>query len=447
MIVNVTLPAFSEDKSKEAEGHAVQGLTFMQGGDFASAEKELLEAIKLAPKMTDYRKAIGIVYEKWQKYDKAVEQYQAALKLKPDDKELNYNLGRVLQYGKNNPQKAKPYYAKYLKLDPKGSFAEEIYFYLGQIYCDEKNYEKASAQYKCAVELKGAKQGMAHYYLGLCYMKINKPEPAEKEMTEALKSFPTEATIYGTLGEIYMKKKDVQKAIDNYKKAADYDSNNYKYHKDLGLAYERKGDIDLALEEYKSAMLDNSSDSQVHYLAGCIYDKKSDYVNALEQFKKASELEPKNKIYADTCAKAEGKVPKTTPAPVETPVTPVPVTPAPVTATPSPGSTASVSLTIKILEPKGFSAGIYECNGSKVNITGIATAPAGSGIVEVLIDNVPAVLSVVDEQYLSEVPPGGNSLLFKGEALLTLGDNQVKISAMDKTRSRIETVFTIKRLQ
>ncbi|MEQ8223454.1 MAG: tetratricopeptide repeat protein, partial [Candidatus Eremiobacterota bacterium] len=206
-------------------------------------------------------------------------------------------------------------------------------------------------------------------------------------------------------------------------------------------------DLEQALEEYKSAILDNDSDSQVHYLAGCIYDKKNDYENALEQFKKASELEPKNKIYADTVVKAEAKVPKATPTPVETPVTPVPVTPVPVTATPSPGSTASVSLTIKILEPKGFSAGIYECSGSKVNITGIATAPSGSGIVEVLIDNQPAVLSVVDEQYSGEVPPGGNSLLFKGDALLTLGDNQVKITAMDKTRSRIETVFTIKRLQ
>ena len=445
MIVNITFPAFSEDKSKEAEGHAVQGLTFMQGGDFASAEKELLSAVKLAPKITDYRKALGIVYEKWNKYDKAVEQYQAALKLKPDDKELNYNLGRVLQYGKNTPEKAKPYYAKYLKLDPKGSFAEEVYFSLGKIYCDEKNYEKASAQYKGAVALKGANQGMAHYYLGLCYLKINKPDLAEKEMTEASKSFPAEATIYGTLGEIYMKKKDFQKAIDNYKKATDFDSNNYKYHKDLGVAYERKGDLEQALEEYKSAILDNDSDSQVHYLAGCIYDKKNDYENALEQFKKASELEPKNKIYADTLVKAEAKVPKATPTPVETPVTPVPVTPVPVT--PSPGTTASVSLTIKVLEPKGFSAGIYECNGSKVNITGIATAPAGSGIVEVLIDNQPAVLSVVDEQYSSEVPQGGNSLLFKGEALLTLGDNQVKITAMDKTRSRIETVFIIKRLQ
>jgi tetratricopeptide (TPR) repeat protein len=446
MIVNITLPAFSEDKNKEAEGHAVNGLTFLSGGDFASAEKELLEAVKLAPKMIDYRKALGIVYEKWTKYDKAVEQYQAALKLKPDDKELNYNLGRVLQYGKNNPEKAKPYYAKYLKLDPKGSLAEEIYFSLGKIYCDEKNYEKASAQYKCAVELKGANQAMAHYYLGLCYIKINKPDLAEKEMVESAKSFPTEATIYGTLGEIYMKKKDFQKAIENYKKAADYDKGNYKYHKDLGLVYEQKGDLDLALEEYKSAMLDNSSDSQVHYLAGAIYDKKSDYVNALEQFRKASELEPNNKIYSDTCAKAEGKVPKATPTQVETPVIPVSVTPAPVSATPSTGSAASVSLTIKILEPEGFLSG-YECKGPKVNIVGIATAPAGSGIVEVLIDNVSASLSTVEEQYLSEVPPGGNSLLFKGEALLTLGDNQVKISAMDKTRSRIETVFTIKRLQ
>lgn len=445
MIVNITLPAFSEDKNKEAEGHAIQGLTFMQGGDFASAEKELLSAIKLAPKITDYRKALGIVYEKWNKYDRAVEQYQAALKLKPDDKELNYNLGRVLQYGKNNPEKAKPYYVKYLKLDPKGSFAEEVYFSLGKIYCDEKNYEKASAQYKGAIALKGANQGMAHYYLGLCYIKISKPDLAEKEMTEALKSFPSEATIYGTLGEIYMKKKDFQKAIDNYKKATDYDSNNYKYHKDLGLAYERRGDLEQALEAYKSAILVNDADSQVHYFAGCIYDKKHDYENALEQFKKASELEPNNKIYADTVAKAEARIPKATPAPEETPATPVSETPVPVT--PSPVSDTAVTLTIKILEPKDLSSAIYEYNGSKVNITGIATAPAGSGIVEVLIDNQPAVLSVVDEQYSGEVPQGGKSLLFKGEALLTLGDNQVKITAMDKTRSRIETVFTIKRLQ
>jgi len=425
----------AEDKAKEAEKHAIAGLQAFQAGIFEDAEKELSLAVKLDPKKVDYRRVLGTIYVRLSKYDKAIEQYVSALKLKPDDVELNYNLGYIYDFHKSDPAKAKNYYSKCLKLDPKGQFAENTYLYLGKIYFTEKNYDKAIAQYKGAAALKDSNAGVALYNLGLCYIKTDKLDIAEKELLESAKLMPTQALIYAALGELYMKKKDYSKVIENYQKAILYDSSNISYHIELAQAYESKGDLDSALSEYNTAISQNSKDAKLHYLAGSIYNKKGDFLKASEELTLAVELEINNKLYKETLAKVQSKIPVATPTPVQLdpPVTPV--------------EGSSVSLSIKILEPPGFSQGSYQCNASKVRIVGIATAPSGSGIVEVLIDNVPARLSRVQENYSSEIPREGSSLQFEGEALLTLGDNHVKISAMDKTRTRIETIFIIKRLE
>jgi tetratricopeptide (TPR) repeat protein len=284
-------------------------------------------------------------------------------------------------------------------------------------------------------------------------LKLDKPEQAEKSYLEALKINPTWAVIYGSLGDLYYKKQNFDKAIENYKQAVNYESGNYLYHLSLGKSYDKKGNTEPAIQEYIAAVSAKPSDAESHYLLGSLYMAKQDYQKAYEEVKRASELEPKSKLYKETLASVQAKVPQVTPTPVIitsgtptpvmlTPGNPTPVILSPVNPTPTPGNSVSVNLSMKILEPKGTGP-IYEFNGPKVNIVGIATAPGG--IVEVLIDNVPASLSQVTSQYSSEIPQGGNSLLFQGDALLTIGDNQVKISAMDKTRTRIEMVITIRR--
>ena len=65
----------------------------LQSGDFEAAERDLIEARKLAPTNPAVLSNLGVVYSKTERYGKAVEAYQAALKSRPGDPRLLINLG------------------------------------------------------------------------------------------------------------------------------------------------------------------------------------------------------------------------------------------------------------------------------------------------------------------------------------------------------------------
>ena len=69
-------------------------------------------------------------------------------------------------------------YQKALKLNP--NFLE-VYMNLGAIYVDKKDYDQAIQQFKKVVEL-NYYNGKAHYNLGLVYLYQREKEKAEKEL-------------------------------------------------------------------------------------------------------------------------------------------------------------------------------------------------------------------------------------------------------------------------
>ncbi len=73
-----------------------QGREALMDGDFDSAQKELETAVRLNPNDPVYRSDLGLVCKQNQEFKCAIEQYQKALELKPDDATaatLHYNLG------------------------------------------------------------------------------------------------------------------------------------------------------------------------------------------------------------------------------------------------------------------------------------------------------------------------------------------------------------------
>jgi tetratricopeptide (TPR) repeat protein len=106
---------------------------------------------------------------------------------------------------------------------------------------------------------------LSNFYIGYIYLKKGKFEDA----VEYLKKFNAgdllvQARAYALTGDAYMELKDTENAISYYKKAADYNPNEFftpRYLMKLATAYEVNKDYEGAVKAY-STIVDNYSKAQ-----------------------------------------------------------------------------------------------------------------------------------------------------------------------------------------
>ncbi|MBI4679798.1 MAG: tetratricopeptide repeat protein [Nitrospirae bacterium] len=93
----------------------------------------------------------GLLFQEMGKYDRAIEEFRLAIE--------------------ND-------------LHPTVRITDNAYMNIGTIYMERKAYQDAIRAYSKAIE-GNSRNGLAHYYLGLVYLKDNQYEEAEKEAEEA----------------------------------------------------------------------------------------------------------------------------------------------------------------------------------------------------------------------------------------------------------------------
>ena len=116
-------------------------------------------------------------------------------------------------------------------------------------------------------------------FLGYLYYENEELEEAEKHLNESLNLNPMEPFVLFLLGNIYSRRGDVVKAIDNYEFAIFLDFDIYTAHIDFARKYEHMGRHKRALEEYRAAYdIDSRDDAlldKMEYL-----EKKAECKNA-----------------------------------------------------------------------------------------------------------------------------------------------------------------------
>ncbi|MBK8845190.1 MAG: tetratricopeptide repeat protein [Bacteroidetes bacterium] len=106
-----------------------------------------------------------------------------------------------------------------------------------------------------AAEYGSTKSGnLAHYYLGMCYMKKGQWQ----EAIDALMDYDAEddvtgALALGAIGDAYSELGNKDEALNYYKKATAWDNNSFTapyFLKKQGFAFESKGDFKSAVDVY-----------------------------------------------------------------------------------------------------------------------------------------------------------------------------------------------------
>jgi len=198
---------------------------------------------------------LGLNSQFLEKHLNAVEFYKKTiflaeiLRFKSDFIAGNYN-NRGNAYAKSNKhEKAIEDYNKAIELNPDDATA---YNNRGNTYAKSNKHEKAIEDYNKAIEL-NPDYATAYNNRGAAYAKSNKHEKAIEDYNKAIELNPDDATAYNNRGAAYAKSNKHEKAIEDYNKAIELNPDFSEIHANRGITYSKIGKYEESARDLKKA--------------------------------------------------------------------------------------------------------------------------------------------------------------------------------------------------
>jgi len=184
---------------------------------------------------------LGITYDRLERYQEAIEEFQKALKLDPDYLEVWNNLA-VTFYNMGKLEDALKLLQKAIKLYPDSA---EAHNNLGNLYAHAGKLDEAIKEFKEAIKINPG-FARARNNLGNIYAEQKKSEEAIKEFKEAIRLDPNNALAHSNLGNIYAELGRYKEAVIEFENALEVNPELTEAHHGLGLAYYELGNFNRA---------------------------------------------------------------------------------------------------------------------------------------------------------------------------------------------------------
>jgi lipoprotein NlpI len=177
-----------------------KGMAAGQKGNAKEAVEFLTKAVAASPNFTPALSDLGAQYLKLSQWDKAIETFQALIKLKPNDSTAHldlgialYNVGGAALADKKTDEAneklglAEAQFREAIKLNNSGPTA---HYYLGMTLVKTHKYDEAQTELELAVKNGGGNIALAHRFLGALYQRANRNKEAVDEFETYLKLDP-----------------------------------------------------------------------------------------------------------------------------------------------------------------------------------------------------------------------------------------------------------------
>jgi len=291
--------AEAESERKRADGLRIEG-KLEQAIDIYG------KALKLNPEERRTHSGLALAYIKLPKYDKALEVYRGAVQKNQEFFYIYDSLRVALEKVKVDNDKA-------ARVDSIiGTIAANEYNKLGKSSFDNKKSKLAKYYYEEALKL-NPQDPETHTELAITYIQLEKPVEAVKFYLKAIrldsanadkisaliqrqnKSSKISDKFYNILGDTLKDRGQLEKAIDEYKKA-EKSASYADILADSARAYRKRMKYDQAVTAFTNALKWVGSDStkaaRLHTSRGLTYwlDVKTD--SAKSDFRRAIELNP-----------------------------------------------------------------------------------------------------------------------------------------------------------
>jgi len=167
--------------------------------------------------------------------------------------------------------------------------------YIAEIDDDK---DEAIKNYNKAIELK-ADYARAYYYAGIIYVgkkDLDKAIDYFKKFLDLKPSYPNNVEACITLAFLNFFKYDYKTADEYFKKVIEYSPDKAEAYYDVGdIYYDRIKNMDKAMEYFKRAVELKPDFADAYSYLGTISREKEDYSKAIEYYEKAIQLKPNSK--------------------------------------------------------------------------------------------------------------------------------------------------------
>ena len=197
----------------------------------------------------DLLKTYGKFYLLNNDINKAIEKYEEALELCPNDSDLMTAIGS-LYLKQNDNDKALEYFNDAMKIDPKYS---NSLLGIASIYQYQGDFKNALLQYKIST-LSNPNSAQVWNNIGLIFFVNNKLIAAQTCLKKALYLNPFEWIISFNLGLIYLSTQQYSSAFIYMNTAANLNEKYYLIFMYLGVILSELDDIDNAISYYEKAL-------------------------------------------------------------------------------------------------------------------------------------------------------------------------------------------------
>ncbi len=229
----------------------------------------------------------GIVDDLVEDFESAEKNYQAALLLDSNARTIHITLAEdYLIMGQYDRALAS------LRRAVQDS-SEDALELLADIHIRQHNFDKAIVTLE-RLCVKYAGSVAAHYRLITIYEIQNKPHDAARHYQSLLDIVGSNSSLSLKLGEIYMRNKRYDAAVETYDQARKSDPNNTDVLSALAQAYRFNKDIPKAIETYESLAALQDDNVMIHASLGFLAIQQGLYDKAWDAFKKADAITPNN---------------------------------------------------------------------------------------------------------------------------------------------------------
>jgi protein O-GlcNAc transferase len=219
--------------------------------------------------------------------DQACSQFRKTLELAPDF-EFAYRDLCFLLFQRGQLADARQVILQGIARNP---HLANLHFYLGNLYCEERQFALAIASYEHALSIEPNQPDILAN-LGLAFLKQGLPEQAAPILQNAVALNPNMFNAYNNLGIAQRELEQLENAESAFRLALQINPNDADTHNNLGNTLRDLGHLDNAVVSFHAAIKIKPDYAEAHNNLGIALQSMGRLDDAITSFRRTLEIEP-----------------------------------------------------------------------------------------------------------------------------------------------------------
>lgn len=238
------------------------------------------------PSQLEIHMKLGNVYKDSGMPNKALEEFQKALKLSPKSARVLHSLGQVYE-STGSVEEAEKHYNDAVQRNPQYIRVHQA---LGELYVKTGDKDKALKSIEKAAQI-SPHNSDRQVILGKLYLEKGNSDKAKEAFKSAVDTNPKDAELMSDIGDIYLEHDQAEEAAEAFQESLTINKSVHVYNR-LGIALRKKKRFKEALQEYRKALDVDPNDEAIYYNMGRAFLEDRQLDNAVKCFRKALAIDP-----------------------------------------------------------------------------------------------------------------------------------------------------------